>query len=179
MRRGWSARRGSALALLVVAAGLAGCGGSKVSQSIALTHFDPSRWLQVSPSSKTATITLQIGFGRAASGLNIDGATKGALLFSVPSGWHVDVRCENLAVERRYSCVLARSPGVAVVDPAIVDVLHPSGGLGHDRSASFDFTAPQATRYRLIAVSKGEAATGMWVVLKVAAGGRPYAHWLR
>lgn len=182
MPRGASARTSRALAALAavgVATCIAACGGSSASSEAKLTHFEPSRWLHVEEARKTATITLQLGFGRLASGLNIDGATKGALLFSVPSGWHVNVVCENLIGGRRYSCVLEHAPGAPLLDRGIVDVLHPTGGLADGQASTFEFTAPGATRYRLSAVSERRAVTAMWVVLKIGSGGRPYARWLR
>jgi hypothetical protein len=169
----------AALAIVALAVAISGCGGASTQGSAQPRHLDPDRWLQVDAARRTATITLALGFGAEAAGLNIDGAVKGALLFSVPSGWRVHVECENFARQRRYSCVLERAPGVPVLDPAIVDVLHPTAGLEHGESSSFQFTAPRPTRYRLIAVSDRRAATGMWVVLKVSAGGAPYARWLR
>jgi hypothetical protein len=161
-----------------MAASLASCGSSAPSRTRP-PERDPSRWLTVDAAHREATITLQLAFDTAASGLNIDGGSVGALLFSVPSGWHLRFVCENFADARRYSCVIGRSPGVRVVDPKVVDVLHPTNGLAHRQKSSFAFLAPQPTRYRILAVSGGRAVTGMWIVLKVSAGGRPYARWLR
>jgi hypothetical protein len=168
------------------AALLAGCGSSNGGESAATrrrqhaVERDPGRWLSADAATKTATLTLELGYDEFEGGFNIDGAVKGALLFSVPSGWTVRVRCVNETEARRYSCVLARAPGVPVVDPEAVDVLHPTNGLGFRQTKVFSFKALRPTRYRLLAVTGGSAPTGMWLVLSVgAAGGSPSARWLR
>lgn len=165
---------------------LAACGSSKGSTEPSATQrkqrateTDPARWLSYDTASKTAKITLVIGYDEYEGGFNLDGAVKGALLFSVPSGWTVSVRCVNENEKRRYACVLTRAPGLAVVDSAAVNVLHPTDGLGFKEAKVFSFEPPKPTRYRLIAVTKGNEPTGMWVVLKISDGGRPYARWLR
>ncbi|MHB1999325.1 MAG: sulfocyanin-like copper-binding protein [Solirubrobacteraceae bacterium] len=177
--------RGGACAL-ATAALLSGCGSSSgdgesaaTRRSQLATERDPGRWIGYDAASRTAQITLELGYDEYQGGLNIDGAVKGALLFSVPSGWTVRVRCLNEDEARRYSCVLARAPAVPIVDRQAVDVLHPTNGLGFRQQKVFSFQALRATRYRLVAVTKGNAPPGMWVALSVASGGRPSARWLR
>lgn len=165
---------------------IAGCGSSKGGGESAAARAaqeaarrNPGRWLRYDAARRTAQITLKPGYNEFAAGYNIDGAVKGALLFSVPAGWTVSVRCVNASEAVRYSCVLERAPGKLVVDPAAVDVLHPSGGLGHGQTKVFTLPKALPAEYRLAAVTKGARPSGMWVVLKIGGGGRPYAKWLR
>jgi hypothetical protein len=160
--------------------GVTACGGSGASPSglAGAGHRDPRRWLAVDAKHRRATIVLISGYDGDAGGFNIDGATKGALLFAVPAGWRVLVRCINLA-SSPYSCALARAPGGTPLPRAVLGVLHPRQGLPRGASATFHFIASRPAHYRLVAVTNGVEPSGMWVVLSVTAGGQPRVRWLR
>lgn len=174
----------SVLAAAGAALLVAGCGASggrpPGSARIGLSGVRPAagQWLRFDPASRRAQLTLVLAYNGAAAGLNIDGASKGALLFSVPAGWRVTVRCVNRSTDRPYSCVLGPSPGFRA--PPGTNVLHPAHGLPPGGSTTFAF-ASQPGVYRLGAVTAGVEPEGMWVVLQVTAGrmSRPYARWLR
>jgi hypothetical protein len=118
------------------------------------------------------------GYDSRAGGFNIDGATKGGLLFAIPVGWTVLVRCINHA-SLPYSCALTRAPGSSPKPRAVLGVLHPPRGLPRRAGATFGFIAAGPAHYRLVAVTNGVEPSGMWVVLSVTAGGRPRVRWLR
>lgn len=122
-----------------------------------------------------ATITLVAAYDDAASGFNIDGANKGALSFSVPSGWWVTVRCKNNASSGPYACAVVRSPGT----PAVAIQRTRTPELAAGAQATFSFVSGAATRYRLAAVTEGHQPIGMWVTLEVTASGTPSVRWVR
>lgn len=174
------------LALCAVAGGVAACGGSEEGPGArtqsAARRPDPARWLQVDRARRTVRVRLLIGEGQAASGLNIDGSFKGALMFVVPVGWRAELQCANRSSESRYSCVVDRSPGSPEVAQPGLGVLHPRQGVAPGRASTFTFTPVAPATYRVAAV-RGDPSnvepTGMWVVMKVSRGGSPHAVWLR
>ncbi len=170
-----------AAGLTVMTVLLAGCGSSASSRRPG--HPDPRRFLSVDAPARTVRLTLALGYDSDASFQNLDGATKGALLFSVPVGWRASIQCANRAPGTRYACALAPAPGAAVVQRGVVYVVHPSDGLATGQAAAFSFLPRSPGRYRMLALSQhaGEwsAVAGMWVVLRVASGGVPQARWLR
>lgn len=169
-----------------------GCGGAHVP-----AHTDARRWLSVETAARRATITLVAEHDESHNGFNLDGAAKGALLFSVPSGWTVAVRCVNNSSTRRYACVLQPAPGTAPThEPArgrkrapgtaagellsLLDVPQPPGGLAGGSQHTFSFVPRMPARYRLAALTGGLEPAGMWVALDIAAGGsRPTVRWVR
>lgn len=164
------------LALSLACLGFAGsvyaCGGSARVRS----HPDPKRWLAVDTAKRRLTITLVAAYDRTASGLNLDGAVKGALSFEAPTGWKVEVRCVNNAKARRYACALLPAPGVRVSPPSLIG----KGGPGASGSSMvFTFVARSPAAYRLTALLDGRPVSGMWVSLHIADGARPQARWLR
>lgn len=175
--------------LASLALGMGACGGSARSSGStaterstpAATEGRPSaeRWLSVDAGTRTATITLIAGYDERANGFNLDGAVKGALLFSAPKGWTVRVRCVNRAADRRYSCVLTRGAGSSPSAAPALNVLHPARGLAQGASTTFSLGRLPPSLYRLAAVTGERQPVGMWVVLRVSPSGRPYARWLR
>jgi Sulfocyanin (SoxE) domain len=180
----------AALALLAaLALGVCACGGSARGpgstatgrSTAAATGKRPSaeRWLSVGSRARTATITLIAGYDERANGFNLDGAVKGALLFAVPEGWTVRIRCVNGAAGRRYSCMLTRGAGSPPSAAPALNVLYPARGLAPRAAATFSLGRLPPSLYRLAVVSGGRQPAGMWVVLKVSASDHPYARWLR
>jgi hypothetical protein len=123
-----------------------------------------------------------LGYGQAAT-QNIDGASKGALGFSVPIGWKVVFECVNRLAAARYACALVPAPGTAEAQRGVTYIRHPAQGLSAGQSASFAFSATASAHYRILGLTQSGgswvASAGMWVVLRVSAGGVPQAHWLR
>lgn len=152
--------------------GLYACGGSEPPR----THPDPKRWLAVDAARRRLTITLVASYDRSASGLNLDGAVKGALAFEAPTGWEVAVRCLNNATAMRYACGLLPAPGVHASLPPLAGSGAP---LAPGAGATFAFRARSPAAYRLIALLDGRPVSGMWVGLRIADGVRPRARWQR
>jgi hypothetical protein len=121
------------------------------------------------------TFTAVLGLGGAANGLNIDGSVKGALLFAVPVGWQVRIRCVNRAA-RPFACTVGGAPGGATpMQTRIAST--PLISTGASATLAMRMTARGS--YRVSAVTDGVAAAGMWVVFDAVDGGRPSARWLR
>jgi hypothetical protein len=165
-------RCAAALLLAVAPLVLGACGASA-----GRSHLGPRRWLIFDASKRSATITLVAAYDATAGGFNLNGANKGALLFTAPRGWRVTVRCMNNASGRRYACALARSPGAPVGPPltatARTSELAPGG------HAEFSFATGSLTRYRLVAITEGHQPLGMWVTLDVARSRTPSVRRVR
>jgi hypothetical protein len=161
---------------------IAGC-GSSAAPPRPVPRPDARSFLSVDAAAHRVGLTLSLGYDGSASSQNIDGATKGALLFSVPAGWRVSIECANRALAGLYACSLAGAPGAPLPQPSLAYLLHPAQGLALGHSAVFAFTPHAVGRYRLVALTQQGGswtrAAGMWVVLRVGAGGAPEAQWLR
>lgn len=163
--------------VLALAAGppavLTACGGGASGSA----RPDPRRWLSFDAAARHATITLVAVYNATAGGFNLNGANKGALLFSVPSGWNVTIRCANNASDRPYGCALARSPGAPTA--AVPQAARTRAELAPGARADFSFVPATPTRYRLVAFTGGRQPVGMWLALRVARAGLPSVRWLR
>ncbi|MGN6373409.1 MAG: sulfocyanin-like copper-binding protein [Solirubrobacteraceae bacterium] len=167
------ARHAAVAMLFAGSLALSACGSASPSRA----HPSPQRWLSFDAAARTATVTLTAAYNAAAGGFNLNGANKGALLFSVPSRWTVTVRCVNNASDRNYACVLARSPGAPA---AVVPQTARTGSeLAPGARASFSFTPRTPTRYRLLALTGGREPVGMWLTLAVTPSGSPSVRWVR
>jgi hypothetical protein len=133
--------------------------------------------LGVDAARRHATITLVAVYDATAAGFNLNGANKGALLFSVPRGWTVTIRCVNNASDRPYACALARSPGAPVA--AEPKPSRTRSELAPGTRSAFSFTPTAPTRYRLVALTGGVQPVGMWLTLWVTRSGRPSVRWVR
>ena len=139
------------------------------------SHLSPRRWLVFDARTHSATITLVAAYDATAGGFNLNGANKGALLFTVPRGWRVTVHCTNNASGTRYACALARSPGASVDAPPSAR----TSELAPGAEAAFSFPSGSPTRYRLVGITEGHQPVGMWVTLEVARSGAPSVRWVR
>lgn len=162
-----------ALALTAGSSALVACGGGESGPA----RPDPRRWLSVDVAARHATITLVAVYDGAAGGFNLNGANKGALLFSVPSGWDVTIQCVNNASDRPYGCALARSPSAQVA--AVPHAARTRAEVAPGSRAAFSFTPATPTRYRLVAVTGGQQPVGMWLTLRVTPSGLPSVRWVR
>jgi hypothetical protein len=171
-----------ALAAAFAALWIAGCGSSGTAGSSTTPHPPAQRFLSVDPAARAVRVSVVLGYGHEASMLDVDGARKGGLLFTVPVGWRATFECENRLQTARYACGLAPAPGTTVPQPGLVYVAHPAGGIASAQRASFTVTFARPGRYRIVGLTRArgtwEAAAGMWAVLRVG-GGAPQARWLR
>lgn len=158
------------LALVAAPLAIGACGAST-----GRSHPSPRRWLIFDASKRSAAITLVAAYDATAGGFNLNGANKGALLFTAPRGWRVTVRCVNNASGSRYACALARSPGVTVGVPPSAR----TSELASGEQAAFSFAPGSPALYRLVAITEGHQPVGMWVTLEVTRSGTPSVRWVR
>ncbi|HEV7943728.1 MAG TPA: hypothetical protein VGP17_13125 [Solirubrobacteraceae bacterium] len=172
----WTAAAAAAVIVLC----LAGCGSAAAPAPA--SHPDARRFLSVDAAARTVRLSVVLGYGQTAT-QNIDGANKGALGFVVPVGWKVLFECVDRLAPARYACALVPAPGTAEAQHGVTYILHPAQGLSAGRSATFAFAPTAPARYRIVGLAhlngSWVALAGMWVVLRVTAGGVPRAHWLR
>jgi sulfocyanin SoxE-like protein len=164
------ARQAAVATLASALLALGACGASP-----GRSHLSPRRWLIFDASKRSATIALVAAYDATAGGFNLNGANKGALLFTAPRGWRVTVRCMNNASVRRYACALARSPGSPVGAPPSAR----TSELAPGAQAAFSFPSGSLARYRLVATTEGHRPVGMWVTLLVTRSRTPSVRWVR
>ncbi len=169
------------VAAALAALWLAGCGSSGAPGT--LPRPSAQRFLSVDASARTVRVKVVLGYGHEASMLDVDGARKGGLLFTVPVGWRATFECENRLKTARFACGLAPAPGTAAPQPGVAYVAHPADGMATAQRASFTVTFTRPGRYRIVGLTRArgtwEAAAGMWAVLRVGSGRLPQARWLR
>jgi hypothetical protein len=196
-------RRVLPLALgIAAAAGLAACGGSSTSTTsgttsaattsgattgAATTAAPPTttnglaannpmttkQLLTTNAAEKSATLVLDAAHGSANGGFNFDGYSKGALAFTMPTGWKVTVKCTNGSTSVSHSCAIVESAGSTTPAFAGAETPNPLTGLAPGASASFTFTPTKTGTYRIDCLVPGHDAAGMWATLKVVASGAP------
>lgn len=160
---------------------LTGCGSSHAPTRPARPRAE--HFLNVDEPARTVRVAVVLGYGKEASMLDVDGARKGGLLFTVPAGWKAVFECENRLKTARYACGLAPAPGTTAAQPGLTYVAHPAAGMATSQRASFGALFTRPGRYRIVGLTQSrgtwEAVVGMWAVLRVRSGGAPAAQWLR
>lgn len=177
-----SARR--AALILVLALGLAACGGSTPAGgrsgstptapgSAGPKPPSPRGFLRVDARAHRVTVTLIASYDGTNGGFNFDGYSR-ELQFTVPRGWTVDVVCKNRG-PLRHSCAVVS--GAGAMEPAFPGAETPQAAVGLEAgtTASFSFRASRVGVYRFTCLVPGHEAARMWDVLEVARGGKPSA----
>ena len=183
-RRARGGRAGFAASVLAVGAAvlLSACGGSSPSSSTPTTSTgssggalitNPSQWLQVDPTSKTATLVLDASHGGANNGFNFDGFANGHMVVTVPTGWKVTVECKNESTAVPHSCAIVKSAGATTPAFPGAEAPNPTTGLSPGQSASFTFTAGAVGTYRIDCLVPGHDPAGMWNSFDVVGSGTP------
>ncbi len=125
--------------------------------------------------SQNKTVDLTVIAGYANQGFNLNGTANGAMRFSVPVGWHVEIQFHNeaglansLAVVPRNGSHTVEMPGAATSDP--------SQGIKQGTSTTMSFTASKQGKFRLASVVAGHETSGMWAAFTVTPAGVPSLH---
>jgi len=131
----------------------------------------PAQFLRADAHTRTATVTLIASYDGANNGFNFDGYSR-ELMWTVPRGWTIRVRCKNDG-PLRHSCAVVKN--ASSTKPAFPGASspHPKSGLAPGRSASFSFRATRAGVYRFASLVPGEEVARMWDVLTIARRGKP------
>jgi hypothetical protein len=133
---------------------------------------DPTQFLHVDSSLRTAVVTLIAGYPATDYAFNYNGYGSGSLVITVPVGWQVTVQCENRSTVPNSCAVVAGKGDVRPLAPGW-STPDPVRGLDPGQSASFVFTPTAAGSYRIASLVVGSEASGMWADLEVTAGGLP------
>ncbi len=137
----------------------------------------PAHWLSANTKTYTATLTLEAGYNGALGGFNFDGYGKGALVVSIPSGYHLTIAYDNKS-EYPHSVLvtpyakkdLVVGWPVAFRGAASTDA---SDGAAPGAMQRFSFVPNKAGVYAIICAVAGHEQAGMWDVLRVTRGGHP------
>jgi hypothetical protein len=133
---------------------------------------DLSRYIRVDPSNRAVVITLVAGYPAGDYQFNYDGYASGALVVTVPAGWHATVQCENRSTVPNSCAVVAGRGDRQPLDPAW-STPQPERGLNPGQTASFEFDPISPGSFRIASLVGGAEASGMWADLEVTAGGLP------
>jgi uncharacterized cupredoxin-like copper-binding protein len=131
----------------------------------------PAQFLRVDARAQTATVTLIASYDGENNGFNFDGYSR-ELMWTVPRGWTIRVRCENHGSLHHSCAVVKNASSTTPVFPA-ASVRHPALGLAPGHSATFSFRATKAGVYRFACLVPGHEDARMWDVLTIARGGKP------
>lgn len=144
-----------------------GASGLKKELIAGITEAD---FLKLGETPKTVKMTLIAAYTPANYGMNFNGYFKGKAVYTVPTGWSVEVTFINpspvphslLVVEKEKT----RKPQMG--DPAFegASVPKPVQGISLNK-ASFKFTASEAGDYALACGFPTHALSGHWVALNV------------
>lgn len=135
-----------------------------------------SHWLKVNAAKKTATLIVIGAYNNVNSGYNFDGYAKGKLVFTVPVGWHVQVKCKNgKSATVNHSCAVTRN--LNATKPAFPHAAskNPMTGITPGKVMTFSFVAKKPGMYRIDCLVPGHEQAGMWDFFKVVKGGKPSA----
>jgi hypothetical protein len=133
---------------------------------------DPHQYIHVDAATQTAVVTLIAGHPATDIQFNYNGYGSGALVLTVPVGWHVTIQCENHGTVANSCAVVANSKATAPVQPGW-STPEPQRGLDPGGSASFAFTPTATGSYRIASLVDGHEASGMWADVEVVAEGTP------
>jgi uncharacterized cupredoxin-like copper-binding protein len=132
------------------------------------------KWLSVSASSKTATLTMIGEYNSSNNGYNFDGYSNGKMVVTVPVNWTIKVKCSTAAsAVLSHSCVITK--GLTSTKPAFpgAGVKNATAGLAPGSKQTFTFVPSKTGTYKINCVVPGHAAAGMWDTLKIVASGSP------
>jgi plastocyanin len=126
----------------------------------------PGDFLQRGDGDKTVKVLLIAAFTDANHGMNFNGYSHGKAVFSVPTGWKVEVTFVNPSPVPHSAIVVERplvkrlQMGAPAFDGASVP--NPSVGIALKKS-TFTFTASEAGEYALACGFPTHAINGHWV----------------
>lgn len=131
-------------------------------------------WVRSTPADSTAELAVVAGMTETNGGLNFDGATLGAVTFTVPLGWHVVLDFKNSDPNLQHSAeVIPAATPVPVnpVPPAFkgAETKNLADGVPNGAREAVRFTADKAGTFLIFCAVPGHGAAGMWIRLDVSA----------
>jgi sulfocyanin SoxE-like protein len=133
---------------------------------------DLSQYIRIDQAAQTVVFTLVAGYPAGDYEFNFNGYASGALLITVPVGWHATFQCENRSTVPNSCAVVTGRTDTAPADPSWTTP-DPSRGLDPGETAGFEFDPTRPGSYRIASLVGGNEASGMWADLEVTASGSP------
>ncbi len=143
-----------------------------VNQGVAAPVQAASSYLAVNAATKTATLTLDGGYGTENGGFNFNGASAGAMVVTIPQGWTLDVAFTNDG-SLNHSAAITASPTSSTPVVASAETPGPTLGTAPGGKASFTFKAATVGNFVIGCLVPGHLQLGMWAKLVVAPSGAP------
>jgi hypothetical protein len=136
------------------------------------TPPDLSKFIRIDAEAQAVVLTLVAGYPAGDYQFNYNGYASGALVITVPTGWHATVQCENRGTVPNSCAVVG---GKDDLEPLMAgwSTPDPASGLAPGDSAGFEFDPVSAGSFRIASLVKGSEASGMWAVLEVPTSGAP------
>lgn len=128
-------------------------------------------FLKLGTEPKTAKITLVAAFNQVNGGMNFGGYSHGKAIYTIPTGWSVEVTFINPSPVPHSAVVVEKEmvKKLQVGDPIFEGGSTPNPVQGLSASkATFRFTASEAGDYALACGFPSHAVGGHWVSLKVS-----------
>jgi sulfocyanin len=133
--------------------------------SAALAATTP-QWMKVDAKDKTVQLKIDMGEPNKAGGFNFNGYAHGHMTVTVPEGWTVKVKADNVGnISHSLEIVPAQSkPPMQGIKPAFAnaDTSDLKTGIKPDHDGSFTFKADKAGQYWMMCGVPGHALGGMW-----------------
>src|SRR4051812_6879679 len=142
--------------------------GGKNGLAAGITEAD---FLKLGDQPKTVKVTLVAAFNEVNGGMNFDGYSHGKAVFTIPTGWKVDVTFINPSPVPHSAVIIDRDmvKKLQVGDPAFPGGSTPNALIGlSSTKAAFSFTASDAGDYAFPCGFPSHAVAGHWVAVKVS-----------
>jgi len=137
-----------------------------------LAGITEAAFLKLSDQPKTVKVTLVAAFAEANSWMNLNGYSHGQAIYTIPTGWTVEVIFINPSPAPHSITVVERDmiKKVQVGEPAFrgASTLNPITGMSSSL-ATFTFLAGEPGRYAFACGIPTHAASGHWIALNVSA----------
>jgi|APTNR8051073442_1049403.scaffolds.fasta_scaffold07021_5 hypothetical protein len=128
-------------------------------------------FLKLGDKPKTAKITLVATFTAENYGMNFNGYAKGAAVYTIPTGWTVEVTFINPGPVPHSAIVIDKpdTQKLQVAEPWFPGAAVPKHTQGMSfGKADFSFVADEAGEYALACGFPAHAISGHWVALNVS-----------
>ena len=128
-------------------------------------------FLKLGDQPKSVKVTLVSAFNDVNGGMNFDGFSHGKAVFTIPTGWKVDVSFINPSPVPHSLVVVEKEmvKKLQVGEPIFAGATTPNATVGlSGTKAAFTFTASEAGDYAFVCGFPAHGVAGHWVSLKVS-----------
>ena len=130
-------------------------------------------WMQVDAKNETVQLNISMGEAGAAGGFNFNGYANGQMTVTVPKGWTVKIKADDVDKYLSHSLEIVDAqdkPPVQALAPAFpkAETPDPKTGIKPSQMSSFTFKADKPGEYWIMCGVPGHALGGMWDKLVVS-----------